>query len=148
MNEVDEYAQRAHAQYLEERKALIDAAREASRTFDQAVLAFGSAVFGASVAFIKDVAPRPRPYTIPWLFTSWVCFTVGLLAVMLSFMFSQRACFFRVEEAEIQLRDSQAKPRRDVWGFWTHFCNISCLVLLFVGIACWIIFAGANLTNP
>jgi hypothetical protein len=41
----------SNAQYMEERKGLIDAARESARTFDQAVLAFGSAVFGASIAF-------------------------------------------------------------------------------------------------
>jgi len=53
-NESDDYAQRAHQQFIEERKALVDAAREGSRTFDQAVLAFGSAVFGASELHPSD----------------------------------------------------------------------------------------------
>ena len=58
-----EHAKQKHAQHMAERDKLTDAARESSRTFDQAVLAFGAAVFGASVAFLKDVAPKPQPYS-------------------------------------------------------------------------------------
>lgn len=36
-----------HEAFMSERGMLVDAARESSRTFDQAVLAFGAAVFGA-----------------------------------------------------------------------------------------------------
>jgi len=143
----EEYTPEAHGQFMDERKALIDAAREGSRTFDQAVLAFGSAVFGASVAFLKDVAPKPQSYSIPWLCVSWLCFTVGLAAVVLSFLSSQKACFFRIEEAEIQLRDTKAPPRKDVWGQCTQWCNWSCVGLLFAGIVCWIVFAIENISK-
>ncbi len=143
----DEYTQEAHEQFMEERKALVDAAREGSRTFDQAVLAFGSVVFAASVAFLKDVAPKPQPYSVPWLCVSWSCFTAGLAAVVLSFLFSQKACFFRIEESEIQLRDPKAPARKDVWGQCTQWCNWSCVGFLFAGIVCWIVFAIENITK-
>jgi len=143
----DDYAQRAHEQFIEERKALVDAAREGSRTFDQAVLAFGSAVFGASVAFIKDVAPKPQLHSLPWLCAAWLAFTFGLAAVVLSFLFSQKACFFRIEECETLLRDPQAQPGKDVWGQRTQWCNWSCVGLLFAGIVCWIIFAIENIAK-
>lgn len=42
-------AWKEHELYLEERKQLVDAARESSRTFDKAVLTFGAAVFGGSL---------------------------------------------------------------------------------------------------
>lgn len=145
--ELSDQALRAHAQHIEERKSLIDAARESSRTFDQTVLAFGSAVFGASVAFLKDVAPKPQHYMIKWLLTSWLSFTLGLLAVVLSFLFSQRTCFFRIEESEIQLRNPKAKPRKDWWGACTHWCNGLSVALLFFGVIAWIIFAIENLAN-
>lgn len=127
------------AQHMEERKSLIDAARESSRTFDQTILAFGAAVFGASVAFLKDVAPKPQNYTIKWLMASWLSFTVGLLAVILSLLFSQRACFFRIEESEIQLRNPGAEPQKDWWGTCTHWCNALCVAFLFCGVIAWII---------
>jgi hypothetical protein len=56
---VDE-SQDEYKLYLAEREQLIDAGRESARTFDQAVLAFGSVVFGFSIAFLKDIAPNPR----------------------------------------------------------------------------------------
>jgi hypothetical protein len=48
---VDE-SQDEYKLYLAEREQLIDAGRESARTFDQAVLAFGSVVFGFSIAFL------------------------------------------------------------------------------------------------
>jgi hypothetical protein len=58
-DEESDPAQKEHEQYLKHREQLIDAAREGARTFDKAVLTFGSAVFGFSIAFLKDIAPKP-----------------------------------------------------------------------------------------
>jgi hypothetical protein len=91
--EVD-YARKQHQLYLDERKQLVDAARESSRTFDKAVLTFGAAVFGASIAFLKDIAPHPAPDTLKWLGAAWLFFSLGLLSILLSFLFSHRACLF------------------------------------------------------
>jgi hypothetical protein len=86
--------------YLAEREQLIDAGRESARTFDQAVLAFGSVVFGFSIAFLKDIAPKPAPETLKWLGVSWLLFSLGLLAILLSFLFSHRACMFEIGVSE------------------------------------------------
>ena len=74
--EVD-YTLKQHQLYLDERKQLVDAARESSRTFDKAVLTFGAAVFGASIAFLKDIAPHPAPDTLTWLGAAWLFFSLG-----------------------------------------------------------------------
>jgi hypothetical protein len=140
-----EQSLKEHAQHMEERKTLIDAARESSRTFDQAVLAFGAAVFGASVAFLKDVAPKPQSYTIRWLGISWMCFIVGLLAVILSFLFSHKACLFRIEEGEHLLRNPNAEPLKNRWATLTELCNYLCVVFLFLGVVAWVVFALKNL---
>jgi len=142
------YEKEAHAQHMEERKGLIDAARESSRTFDQAVLAFGAAVFGASVAFLKDVAPNPQIYTIKWLCVSWSAFIVGLLAVILSFQFSHKACLFRIDEGEHQLRNPGAERLKNGWATWTAWCNYLCVLFLFIGVAAWTVFALENLAKP
>jgi hypothetical protein len=147
-DESEEYAQKVHAQHMEERKILIDAARESSRTFDQAVLAFGAAVFGASVAFLKDVAPKPQPYTIVWLGASWTCFVVGLLAVILSFLFSHDACMFQIDAGEHLMRHPDAEPLRNRWATVTKWCNYLCVMFLFVGVAAWTVFALENLAAP
>jgi hypothetical protein len=142
-----EQKRKEHEQHMEERKGLIDASRESLRTFDQAVLAFGAAVFGASVAFLKDVAPKPQPFTLPWLGVSWICFMLGLLAVILSFLFSHRACHAKIDESAEKLNNPTATPADEKWGRWTNVCNYSCVGFLFFGVVAWIIFALENLAK-
>jgi hypothetical protein len=81
--------------YLKEREGLIDAARESARTFDKAVLTFGAAVFGFSIAFLKDVALHPMRATLPWLGTAWGFFSFGLLFILLSFLVWPPRLFLR-----------------------------------------------------
>lgn len=148
MPDESEQAIQNHKQHMEERDRLIDAARESSRTFDKAVLAFGSAVFGASVAFLKDVAPKPQSYSLPWLCVSWGGFTLGLLAVILSFLFSHKACIARIDEGAEQLSNPDAKAKPDLWGTLTSGCNYLCVALLFLGVVAWVVFAIENLAKP
>lgn len=138
-------AQEQYRQFMKERKELTDAARESSRTFDKAILAFGSAVFGASVAFLKDVAPNPQRYTLLWLGIAWTCFIVGLLAVLLSFLFSHRACLARIDECANRLQNPNAPTPIDFWGTLTTIANWTCVALLFLGVGAWTVFALQNL---
>ena len=135
-----------HAQFMEERRGLIDAARESARTFDQAVLAFGSAVFGASIAFLKDVAPNPQVYTLKWLGLAWGLFSFGLLSVMLSFLFSHKACMFDIAEGMKELKESKHMRLKNRFSPITDGCNYAGIGLLFLGLLAWSIFALENLT--
>ena len=141
------YTIEAHALFMDERKSLIEAARESARTFDQAVLAFGSAVFAASIAFLKDVAPHPEKYSLKWLALSWVMFAVGLLAVLLSFLFSHKACMFEIDTGLKALSDQNVLRPKNEWSTWVNRCNYSCVSLLFAGLIFWSVFAFENLTK-
>jgi hypothetical protein len=147
LDEAKDHSNGEYVRYLEERKGLIDAARESARTFDQAVLAFGSAVFGASIVFLKDVAPHPKSYTLKWLGGSWACFSVGLLAVMLSFLFSHRACMFEIKVGEDVLYKRDFVQPNNPWSLVTDWCNYLCLAALFLGLLSWLIFAFENLAQ-
>jgi len=146
-DEEHDYASKKHEQYLQERNGLIDAARESLRTFDKAVLTFGSAVFGASIAFIKDVAPKPRPFTLKWLGSSWLCFSIGLLLVLLSFIWSHKACMFDIEESGNALNDDSYRRKDNTWAKRTDRCNKWCVVFLFLGLVLWAVFAIENLQS-
>jgi len=145
--ELHDTAQNAHALYLDERKQLIDAARESARTFDKAVLAFGSAVFGFSIAFVKDIAPKPAPSTLNWLAASWLLFSLGLLAILLSFLFSHRACMFEIEAGENALVKRDYKRKKNPWSIATNWSNGLCVAFLFMGLLCWSVFALQNLSQ-
>ena len=139
------YTPEDHAQFLDERKMLIDAARESAKTFDQAVLAFGSAVFGFSIAFVKDISPHPETYTLKWLGVAWGAFSIGLLAVLLSFLFSHQACMFEIDVGARALENPNTKRETNVWAISTTWCNYLCIGFLFVGLLCWSVFAVDNL---
>lgn len=137
-----------YEQHMAERGELTDAARESLRTFDKAVLTFGSAVFGASVAFVKDVAPKPQGYTIPWLCASWICFAVGLLAAVLSFLFSYQTCIARIDHSAAKYLNPERTEPKDWWGALTRCCNWGCVICLFSGVIAWVVFAIENLARP
>jgi hypothetical protein len=136
---------KVHEQYLDERKQLVDAARERARTFDKAVLTFGSAVFGFSIAFLKDVAPKPAPDTLKWLGAAWRAFAVGLLLILLSFLFSHRACMFEIECADQKRDDPDCETKKNRWSTITDGCNFVCIGFLFLALISWSVFAFENL---
>jgi hypothetical protein len=144
-NESYDQSVQEHAQYMDERKGLIDAAREGARTFDQAVLAFGAAVFGASIAFLKDVAPKPRPYSLKWLSISWGLFSVGLLCALLSFLFSHKACMFEIKVGADALGKCNFTRPKNHLSSVTDWCNYLSVGLLFLGVLSWLVFAIENL---
>jgi hypothetical protein len=133
---------------MKERERLIDAGREAARTFDQAVLAFGSAIFAGSIAFLKDVAPKPQSYSLKWLGLSWALFTVGLLFVMLSFLFSHKACMFDIRAgAEALGKPADHERPKNHFSWVTAWCNYLCIGFLVFGMVSWSIFALENLAK-
>lgn len=145
-SENNECSQQEFDLYLEERKLLIDAAREAARTFDQAVLAFGTAAFAGSITFLKDVAPRPEAYSLKWLAISWALFSLGLLGVMLSFLFSHRACMVEIEVGGDALGKQGYKRKPNRYSLLTTLANYLCIGFLFLGLLSWSVFAFENLT--
>jgi hypothetical protein len=134
-----------HRQFMEERKSLIDASKESSRTFDKAMLTFGSAIFGFSIAFVKDVAPQPVAGTLGWLAGSWALFSIGLLLITLSFLFSQEACDTEIDEGMKRLQNPGHKSPPNEWSVLTKRCNYYCVVAFFLGLLCWSMFAFHNI---
>ena len=141
----DEPAAEGHAIHLDERAQLIDAARESARTFDKAVLTFGAAAFGFSVAFVKDVAPHPAPETMRWLEGAWLLFSLGLLTILVSFLFSQQACLFEIGESYKAQGGEVYQRKRNHWSTAANCGNVLCVIFLFTGLLCWSQFALDNL---
>jgi len=141
------YSIEEHSLFVSERDKLIDAARESARTFDQTVLAFGSAMFGGSVVFLKDVAPHPAGFTLKWLGLAWGLMATGLLSILFSFLFSHKACMKEIDCGEAKLNDPESKRPKNHWSTATTVCNYSCVFLLFIGLVCWSVFAFENLAH-
>lgn len=145
--------------WTEERKTYIEASRESARTFDQAILTFGTAIFGASVAFIKDVAPHPKSSSLNLLGIAWLLFVLGLLAIMVSFLLSHRACVFEANRTDRLITEpanhETIRKESNICSTWTTWCNYISIALLFIGMVAWSAFAflniqteGGKMTDP
>ena len=75
--------------YLEERKLLIDAEREGSRSFDKAILTLAADALGLSITFVDKIAPLPQATTLWLLVASWISFGFSIIVILSSFITSQ-----------------------------------------------------------
>ena len=70
--EIIDDAEEEYKLNLEDRKILIDAARESARTFDKAILTITSGAFGLSFIFLKEIVPTPNKSSFHLLAFSWL----------------------------------------------------------------------------
>ena len=91
--------QQRYELYWNERKLLIEAERDGSKTFDKAMLTFTSGAFAISITFLKDIIPFPHQNTLWLLGWSWLLFALSLIAILFSFLASQNACLAQIDIA-------------------------------------------------
>jgi hypothetical protein len=138
-----ENEERDYQLYIEERKLLIDALRESSRTFDKAILTLTSGAFGFTIAFLKDIAPAPFQNTLCLLFVSWFFFSFSLVVILFSFLASQNACN---EQIDISYDVLVLKKQRSTpWATVTSICNYVSIISLVIAIIFWGLFAFFNI---
>ena len=129
--------------YIDERKLLIEALREGSQTFDKAILTLTSGAFGFSMAFLKDVAPKPFQNTMCLLSSSWFFFSLSLVVILISFLTSQKACNEQIDIAyDVIVKKEQ---RQTPWATVTAVCNYVSIISLLCAIICWGCFAYWNI---
>lgn len=130
--------------YLEERKLLIDAEREAARGFDRAMLTLSGGALGLSITFIRQVAPTPYDKTM--LYVAWGGFTLALLSTLLSFLFSQSALR---KQRDILDQDYAGKipahQQKNLLAIITNCLNWLSIVFFIVGVIFLAMFAQQNL---
>jgi len=73
------------------RQAMVDADRDASRDYDNAVLSLASGALALSATFAHDIAPHPQPDSLVILGASWGLLTTALIAILVSLVTSQVA---------------------------------------------------------
>jgi hypothetical protein len=129
--------------YIDERKLLIEALRESSRTFDKAILTLTSGAFGFTIAFLKDVAPKPFQNTLCLLSLSWFFFSLSLVVILFSFLASQKACNEQIDIAYDVIVEK--KQRQTPWATVTTVCNYVSIISLLCAIMFWGCFAYWNI---
>ncbi|MCX6173299.1 MAG: hypothetical protein NTZ27_00895 [Ignavibacteriales bacterium] len=140
---VDESEDKNYKLYIDERKLLIEALRESSQTFDKAILTLASGSFGFTIAFLKDIAPKPFANTLWLLAFSWFLFAVSLIVILFSFLASQKACNEGIDIAFDVI--VKGEIRSTPWRTITTVCNYISIIALIAAIIFWGCFAYFNI---
>jgi len=126
----------------EYRQWLVKADQQAATDFDKAIMTLSGGALGISIAFLKDVAPAPRPETKIYLIIAWGAFAVSLGAILLSYLMSMRAIRIvikRVDDHALYERGETSFPSVLTW-----ICNIMGALGFFLGVIFFVCFAIAN----
>jgi len=136
--------------YFEERKLLVDAAREGARSFDKTILALASGAFGLSLTFIKQISPNIKSEIVCLLICAWVCFCISLLSTLISFLTSQSACLKQIEILEEEHLNNQSNHDKEtnlknMASDYTQRLNILSISAFIIGVIFLAIFSISNL---
>ena len=122
----------------EEQKQALDSERKASQQeYDKLLVYLASGGLILTVGFVKDVVPLEKAAYLYLLKFTWASFSVSLFAALLSHMFSVWAI--------------EAAQTNSVW--WKLYncvvktTNIISLLLLAVGVMCFLFFTSYNLST-
>lgn len=119
----------------DERKLLIDAKRDAARSFDQTMITLSSGALGLSLTFVQQLATKPAQWRA-FLSAAWLCFDFALVAILISFILFQYAI-----DARIDLREQIARR----WDKGARRANWTSLFSFTLGVVALLIFSIKNL---
>lgn len=122
-----------------DREWLVKADYDASRDFDKAIMTLAAGALGLSIVFVHDLAPHPDG--VPILAVAWALFAASLLAILVSFLFSQGA--LRREITALDEGKVLSTPG-GIPGRVTFCLNIAGAITLILGIASLVTFAIIN----
>lgn len=134
---------RDYDQYVEERKILVESHRMSSQAFDKAILTLASGSFGFTFAFLKDLVPNPIESTMCLLHFAWLYFAICILIILLSFIFSQKACLKQIDITYSKIIEKNNNIK-NIWGTITTTLNYASIVLLIVAYIYWGYFIYLN----
>lgn len=130
---------------LEQRKSLLAALLDQSRSFDKYVLTLASGALGLSLVFIERIVPRPSAASASYLVGAWICFGASILITLVSFLCSQRACLKQINILNGLLDGSLEKATPNVFTWVTGLLNWLSMLAFMAGVALLTTFSIQNL---
>jgi heme/copper-type cytochrome/quinol oxidase subunit 2 len=117
-----------------ERSLLIEAKREAARSFDQTMITLSAGALGLSLTFVQQLATKPAQWRA-LLSLAWVCFGVALVAILVSFILFMYAI-------DARIRCDKRKERR--WDKGARQANWTSLIAFTLGVVTLLLFSVKN----
>jgi hypothetical protein len=130
--------------YLEERKTLVEAEGEASQSLDKALITLSAGAFGLSLLFISRIASEPQ--ALLWLYVAWGDFVLSLVAILSSFLASQKAFRRALEMLDEDYKYSGCGQESNSWSKLTAGLTVTSISAFIVGVVTLAVFATRNLS--
>lgn len=120
-----------------------------SESFDQAILAYSSGGLALSLTFLKDAVPFEESIVRPALYASWVGFILAIIAVIMSFVASQRGNKRQRELAKRYYLDDEdnAINESNNWAAAVEYLNDFAAVGFIIAVISATAFVGMNLDH-
>jgi hypothetical protein len=117
-----------------DRKSTILKMREYSEEqFDKLIVTINGGALAITVGFVQDIVKISEVEDTRLLKFSWLCFVTSLLMILISHKTSIASTNFELKE---QLSKS------DTWDKITNIINTFSVILLILGLCCFMIFVG------
>ena len=133
--------------YFQERTTLIEMEQKSADQHDKAILTVATGGLALLITFLEKIAPHPDPATFTYLGTSWACFALSIIAILLSFLTSQWACRKQRDFLDrAYLRGPVAAAEgRNRWSCVTSCLNVASYLLVFFAVVFLVYFSWLNL---
>jgi hypothetical protein len=128
--------------YYDERKLYIELERDASQSFDKFLITLSAGALALSIAFMREIAPRPRDTAL--LVLAWGLFAASLLAMLASFLASQEG-MRRCRDIIDARYSGGSEDDSNVWRPVTRCLNVFAIIAFIGGVASLAAFSAANL---
>lgn len=108
--------------------------------YDKTVITLSTGALGLSFAFIKDIVNIKIANNLNFLTGSWICFTLSVLSVLLSFLASKYAL-----DKAIIAEDNNEEITTNKVDLITTILNWLSAIFFIVGLVFMIVFVDLNL---
>ena len=124
------------------RKLLQDLEIKSLESYDKAVMTLSGSGLAISFAFIKDIIGSDAIKCTVFLTLSWIAWSLSILAVITSFLFSHYALNKAIEALD---NDDKENQLGSLFDKGTRTLNILSGSLFFIGTICMVVFAINNI---
>lgn len=126
----------------EHRAHLVEAREKAFENFDKTVLLLSGGALGVSITFVKDLVGPGMLLGQRCLLASWICWALSLLAVLVSYYFSQLTLDRAIAELDA---GTDADRPGGIFRRFTLTLNAISGLSFFTGLILFVIFVSKNL---
>ena len=135
-----------HREHLwHDRRELIDAHRDNSRSQDRTVLTLSGGALVLSVAFLSDVWSDPS--WVPLLIVAWASFALSVGAMLLAFPVATKRINDQIAEINRDIYHGTTKTTPPKTHPWIARLNTTAVIFFFVGLIAIGAFATINLLD-